>query len=205
MFFSGRSLIILIAIFFTSSIIAQNRLNVVPEVKFWEFSDDYFRYQNVCVTQTNLVFHESNVLIKLFKDELRHLGIEVVNNPTKKSLHLHFINTLAFDTIQKESYSIALDKKTNIRASTHEGFVNATRTILQLLSQDQYQNQLPIGRIKDYSSYDKRMLLIDVARKFFTIEEIKDFIRIMAWVKMNELHLHLSDNSWEGKCVSSSK
>ena len=40
--------------------------------------------------------------------------------------------------------------------------------------------------------------MIDVARKFFTVDELKDFIRAMAWVKMNELHLHLSDNSWGG-------
>ncbi|WP_423820486.1 family 20 glycosylhydrolase [Salinimicrobium sp. TIG7-5_MAKvit] len=26
---------------------------------------------------------------------------------------------------------------------------------------------------------------------------MEKFIRIMAWVKMNEVHLHLSDNSWE--------
>jgi hexosaminidase len=77
--------------------------------------------------------------------------------------------------------------------------VYATRTLFQLLSQDQYCHKLPIGIIEDYPSYEKRMVLIDVARKFFTIDELKDFIKIMSWVKMNELHLHLNDNGFYGE------
>jgi len=41
-----------------------------------------------------------------------------------------------------------------------------------------------------------RSVLLDVGRKFMPVEDVKDWIRMMGWMKINELHFHLNDNSW---------
>lgn len=48
--------------------------------------------------------------------------------------------------------------------------------------------------IKDKPRFKYRGLLIDVCRHFFTVDELKKQIEIMAMLKLNYLHLHLTDN-----------
>ena len=36
--------------------------------------------------------------------------------------------------------------------------------------------------------------MLDVGRKFFSISFLEDYVKFMAWYKMNDFHLHLNDN-----------
>ncbi len=49
-------------------------------------------------------------------------------------------------------------------------------------------------RINDQPRFGWRGLLLDVARHFFSKEELKNFIDLMAQHKLNTLHLHLTDD-----------
>lgn len=53
---------------------------------------------------------------------------------------------------------------------------------------------VPESVIKDKSEYSYRGLMIDVARHFFTVDEIKRQIDLAAQYKINKVHLHLSDD-----------
>lgn len=48
--------------------------------------------------------------------------------------------------------------------------------------------------IKDYPRFDYRGAHLDVSRHFFTVDEVKSFIDMMALHNMNRLHWHLSDD-----------
>jgi hexosaminidase len=50
------------------------------------------------------------------------------------------------------------------------------------------------GRIRDYPRFAWRGAMLDVARHFFGAEDIKRTIDLLAYYKMNRLHLHLSDD-----------
>ncbi|HET7009357.1 MAG TPA: beta-N-acetylhexosaminidase [Anaerolineales bacterium] len=60
------------------------------------------------------------------------------------------------------------------------------------------------GVIRDRPRFAWRGAMLDVARHFFGLEEVKRFIDLLAYYKLNRLHLHLSDdqgwriaiNSW---------
>lgn len=54
--------------------------------------------------------------------------------------------------------------------------------------------QLATGRIRDYPRFGWRGMMLDVARHFFRVEEVKRLIDLMALYKLNRLHLHLSDD-----------
>ncbi len=92
----------------------------------------------------------------------------------------------------KESYQIVIGKYASISAGTPAGIFYGTRTLQQLLR----SGTLPKGTIKDAPQYPVRSVLVDVGRKFMPVPQLKDWIRIMGWMKINELHLHLNDNSW---------
>jgi hexosaminidase len=52
----------------------------------------------------------------------------------------------------------------------------------------------PAGRITDAPRYGWRGAMLDVSRHFFTVEDVKRYIDLMALYKLNRLHLHLSDD-----------
>jgi hexosaminidase len=53
---------------------------------------------------------------------------------------------------------------------------------------------MPTGTIKDYPRFVWRGAMLDVARHFFKVDDVKRFIDLMAYYKMNRFHLHLSDD-----------
>ena len=57
--------------------------------------------------------------------------------------------------------------------------------------------QIATGTIRDYPSYPFRGSMLDVARHFFSVEDVKRYIDLIALYKMNVLHLSLSnDQGW---------
>jgi len=83
-----------------------------------------------------------------------------------------------------------------------EGLSRAVQTLRQMLPTDIEKNTLvtnvkwsiPASTIEDKPEYEHRGLMIDVARHFFTIDEIKRQIDNAAQFKINRVHLHLSDD-----------
>lgn len=71
------------------------------------------------------------------------------------------------------------------------GVFYGTRTILQLLRQGW---TIAGGTAEDWPAYPERGLLLDVGRKYFSLSFLRKHIRDMAYLKLNYLHLHLSDN-----------
>ena len=50
------------------------------------------------------------------------------------------------------------------------------------------------GTIKDFPLYSWRGAMLDVARHFFSVEDVKRYIDLISMYKINVLHLHLSDD-----------
>jgi hexosaminidase len=87
-------------------------------------------------------------------------------------------------------YTVA-DGHVLIRAREAAGAFYGTRTLLQLLVQG---NAVPAGEALDWPRYPERGMMVDIGRKHFTMEWLRAHIRELAWLKMNYLHLHLSDD-----------
>ncbi|RXK83753.1 beta-N-acetylhexosaminidase [Filimonas effusa] len=106
--------------------------------------------------------------------------------------------------IGKEGYHLSVSEENGvlITANTSTGLFYGVQTLLQLLPTaaaghtvvEGVQWQIPAVTIKDYPRFKWRGMLMDVARHFFTKEQVKQFIDNMATFKFNMLHLHLSDD-----------
>ena len=73
------------------------------------------------------------------------------------------------------------------------GAFYGTRTVLQLLHQ---ASTIPAGTAVDWPSYSERGLMVDVGRKFFTVDWLCRHVRELSYLKLNYLHraLHQTEH-----------
>ncbi len=96
---------------------------------------------------------------------------------------------------EDESYKLVIDENNiQISAETDLGAIHSLQTLLQLLSVDTSGYYFPAVEINDTPRFKWRGLMIDVARHFMPVNVIKRNLDGMAAVKLNVLHLHLSDD-----------
>ncbi len=81
-----------------------------------------------------------------------------------------------------------------VRAPEEIGAMHGLQTLQQLLKQDQAGWYLPVVSIKDRPRFPWRGLMIDVARRWQPIGVIERELDAMEVVKLNVLHLHLTDD-----------
>jgi len=102
------------------------------------------------------------------------------------------------DELNNEGYIINIDKKIiKISANSTAGCFYGIQTLLQTIPGN-YTTVSPLeiatGVIRDFPEFGYRGAMLDVARHFFSVEDVKRFIDFLAAYKMNALHLHLSDD-----------
>lgn len=94
-----------------------------------------------------------------------------------------------------ESYTLTITPQNiHLDASATAGALHGLETFLQLVQHDKQGFFLPAVTIQDAPRFVWRGLMIDVARHFIPADVIERNIDAMAAVKMNVLHLHLSDD-----------
>lgn len=101
-----------------------------------------------------------------------------------------------------ESYQLYIKKDSIfLNAKTASGAFRGIQTLRQLIpekSNDTLTDHplwlIPTGKIFDEPKFEYRGAMLDVARHFFTVDEVKKYMDILAYYKYNVLHLHLSDD-----------
>jgi hexosaminidase len=101
-----------------------------------------------------------------------------------------------------EGYELTItDKSVNLVANKPAGLFYGVQTIRQILparvemtTKQKGPWKLATGTIRDTPAYGYRGSMLDVARHFFGVDDVKNFIDQLAYYKMNVLHLHLSDD-----------
>jgi hexosaminidase len=84
-----------------------------------------------------------------------------------------------------------------VEAMQPAGLFYAVQTLRQLLPPSPIPFAavtLPAGEIVDYPRFAWRGSMLDVARHFFGVEDVKRYIDLLALYKLNVLHLHLADD-----------
>jgi len=104
--------------------------------------------------------------------------------------------------IGNEGYELTITEDiVKLTANSPEGIFRGIQTIRQLLPADIEKSsktekswEIATGTITDYPAYSYRGSMLDVARHFFGVDDVKRYIDFLACYKMNALHLHLTDD-----------
>ncbi|CAH8845429.1 unnamed protein product [Trichobilharzia szidati] len=96
-----------------------------------------------------------------------------------------------------ESHKISiLDGRIDIESNEVWGVLHALQTIIQLVRRSEWGALvLREQTIEDSPQYGHRGFLLDTANHYISVDEMEKFIDVMAVVKMNVLHWHMTDNT----------
>ena len=103
------------------------------------------------------------------------------------------------DAMEAEEYRLTVDSdRIEIVSGGPEGAFYAVQTLRQLLPRAAFSGadavEIPCVAIEDGPCLAYRGLMLDVARHFFTVEEVKRTLDLMAMHKLNVFHWHLTDD-----------
>ncbi len=150
--------------------------------------------------------YKSNRLFKYADKVLRRISNEsgifvdqkiltTSSNPQTSSVVIDVERGGKFDVEEDESYELLISKEgIIIKSVTDLGAMHGLETVYQLLEVNNGKYVFPLVSIKDSPRFVWRGLMIDVARHFIPVDDIKRNLELMSSVKMNVFHWHLSDD-----------
>lgn len=169
---------------------------VIPELKEWKSDKGIFRLRET----SKIVYIEGDIqlhrIAELFAEDYYTMfgkQLQVIfGKPSSGDFVLYRSKN---KKLGKEGYQIKISDKVIISAPETIGSFWATRTLLQMLEQNK-ELQLPKGQITDYPDYALRGFMLDCGRKFIPLHFLQDYVKMMAYYKMNTFQIHLNDNGF---------
>lgn len=142
------------------------------------FCDEHFKTQALRFVE--MVYDCANVRLE-FTDEIDSAKI---------------IFTLD-ETARQENYFIMLSQGVaTVKCGGVPGCFYAVETLRQLFDLNTRRELITCEDcyVEDSPKYSHRGLMIDICRHFFGVDELMRIVDLMSQVKLNKLHLHLSDD-----------
>ena len=175
-----------------ASTVAAQQPQVIPAIQQWSPTSGQFVFnqnsrivpQGAALTRTSTTFQQDIFDLTGFVPQIAAIG----TTPVTGDVLLKIDSTQS--ALGTEGYSINVGDTVTITAPTDTGVFYGTRTLLQLLH---HNFQVAAGSGHDFPVYPERGLMLDCGQEFFSKDFILRHIREMAYLKLNYLHLHLSD------------
>ncbi len=152
---------------------------------------------------------ENDVLKKhaeVFRSDLEDIGfnsgIHASDSASAKELKIG-LNETPVEALGSEGYQLLVEQEGMVLMANEEaGIFNGLQTIRQLLPVKRGVNsegkkdpvKIATCIINDYPRFEWRGLMLDVSRHFFTVQEVKAYLDMMAKYKFNVFHWHLTDD-----------
>ncbi len=127
------------------------------------------------------------------------------------------LETAVSDDVKKDAINITIDKsieskegyrlmvnsfEIEIKASSPEGAFRGMQSLIQMMPAEVFGQsgalklsfKIPQVEINDAPRFSYRGMHLDVARHFFSVDEVKRYIDLLSLHKMNTFHWHLTDD-----------
>ncbi|MBR4128330.1 MAG: beta-N-acetylhexosaminidase [Bacteroidaceae bacterium] len=205
-----NNLLLLCAALFSVAIFAQSpRAALLPMPNQMEVYEGKkpFRFSEKAVIWApldELDWECKQLLVDVLK---KHFGVELkILNTNKAAFKLQLDPTID----SKEGYQLEVTSKcVKISAATGVGLFYGIQTLDQILMGDQHSTlngEICQLKINDAPRFGFRALMLDPARHFLPVKDVKFFIDQMARYKFNVLQLHLTDDQgWRVEIKSQPK
>ena len=174
-----------------------NDLDLIPYPKQIISSNQSLKISSI----NSIIGNEKiNDLLKIINKEwgllLESIDLKKGDSPKSDSIFLQIDNDLNVSSV--EGYALEItSNRIIIKGKTGEGIYRGWQTLIQIIEFAQNTvnpGYIPTGKIIDEPEYGYRGTMLDVARHFFTPDEVKRHIDLISYYKINHLHIHLSDD-----------
>jgi hexosaminidase len=129
------------------------------------------------------------------------VAVSPIGTPSVGAIILRLVSDRP--ALGEEGYELTVTSDSvRLVANRPAGLFRGTQTIRQLLPADiesdmgveRYDWPIPATTIVDRPRFAYRGAMLDVARHFFTVKEVEQYIDVLALYKLNMFHIHLSDD-----------
>ncbi len=204
--------IIALALLFASSSARTKEVattvNVIPYPQSVEVEKGAFKGAGANFNCDPAIDAKSQEIIKEFAGRLSLVSGRISSYATPVGLEKDCSKAKGFiflkdSGLAEEEYSIAICKSgCTVRASSYNGFLYALQTLKQLTSVSIFGDKpdpaekflFPCVKIQDKPRFGYRGMHLDCSRHFFSVEEVKKYLDVMALYKLNRFHWHLTDD-----------
>jgi len=181
----------------------KNEIAIIPQpVKVVTNAGNFILPKNVTIQSP--AGNDFKETVAFLKNKLSAAtGVSVMNAAASTATIKLLLNKKQNEVIGKEGYHLVVSPKNiMIEANEPAGLFYGVQTLIQLFPKE-IESTTPVKNIKwqapcvditDYPRFGWRGLMFDVARHFFTKEDVKKYIDQMVRYKYNLLHLHLTDD-----------
>ncbi len=130
-----------------------------------------------------------------------YLGCGIRNEMTGDGAVVLTVDAVSGDE-SPEAYQLEImPEHIRIGGNTYGGVFNGIQALLRLLPAEVYARQgiapgteLACARIVDEPRFAYRGMMLDVARTWIGVDDVKRYMDLLAYHSINKLHLHLSDD-----------
>ena len=168
-----------------SCTVAESEVSVIPQPQSLKVSGGSLDVSGALFWIDEGVPAQAVSAIGLFMDEVPDSGM---SQSRAKSLFRFVCNP----DLAEDAYEISVNRRrVRISASSFNGFLYAIQTLRQVLNEDMTVRCM---KVKDAPRFGYRGMHLDSARHFWSVDQVKKYLDIMALHKMNRFHWHLTDD-----------
>ena len=186
----ATKLIALASVIVFASINAKAQFHIIPQPLSIAAKKGLFTFKNNDVIAVDIDNKPTAAYLQNYLAKNYNLHLRVRIKPDVAAIYL-----LVDSTRTKGDYFLNITKSSVKITGNSNGIFYGIQTLLQLLPEGgPAPLHVPACEITDEPRFSWRGLSIDVSRHFFTVDEVKKYIDMMAHYKLNVLHWHLTDD-----------
>ncbi|MCK7627684.1 family 20 glycosylhydrolase [Streptomyces sp. RS10V-4] len=158
----------------------------IPAVQKWSAGSGSYRFTGTSrvIARTASLRNTAELLAGDLRSVTGHAVAVATGTPAPGDI------VLTRGSYGAESYRMAIGSTATI-SGTPTGVFYGTQTLLQMLKQ---HLELPQGTVNDAPTRPERGVMVDVARKYYSLGWLRNLVRELGYLKYNRLHLHLTDD-----------
>jgi hexosaminidase len=178
---------ILICCLFTGHLAAQERPALIP------LPTSLIWGNGKLLLSDRLILKVSDSTLAEEADFFKEAINDKVKNPSFTTRKENIVFSLSLNKeLSSEAYHLTVtSNRISLVGGSDHGVFNGIQTMLQLI---QHDFSIPFVEIKDSPAFSVRGYMIDVGRNFQSLPLIKEQIDMMAKLKMNVFHFHLTED-----------
>ncbi|MBP5238891.1 MAG: beta-N-acetylhexosaminidase, partial [Clostridia bacterium] len=171
--------------------------NVIPAVTEWTGSEGKFTPKDgarIILSEGAELSEAKKDIIRGYFDDMLFISVDFASGPARTG---DIVLAHSSDTsLGGEGYTMdATETNVTISGASEISLLYGVITLIQSCYHDGY---MPCGHVRDVPQYGLRSGMIDVARTWIPLDYVEEITKYFAWFKLNEIHLHINDNSSDG-------